>query len=447
MEAENSYFEYKLDKPTKDSKDFFSSHPMKNRWFENIFLSEFSSKKWVINLNDVPEEPSKSKLKADASKPSKKKRRININYGAQLIFGDNNTVINPTSINYNTGKEDIVSTGDTEEKEESTEVRPTFWKDRIRKTSNHSGCGKNVSPRPNLDNNIYREHLKHHEVMMVKVSEIRLSYLSVIFKIEDELSYKKAIKNTPSCDDESVVFDFLESFFRATFAFRTTNVDIKDDETTFNSLLLYPFIEAVATFVAKTVTRSKAGFRRGKVPLMSMAKQLKFFEFYDEESRTYLADDRSKYLFGHHKDLLGFLSMLKQITDSFHKASIDTFSKIKVFFVHAAGASIRLWSLRYEPQGPVFNFWLETTLEIKLDINDKSKCLPGYLNFFWVMKLIEELTEEHKNLLCNNLLNQATSSSHSLSSVINPSILKSTEEKDKAGLHKLGPFYDELSST
>lgn len=63
------------------------------------------------------------------------------------------------------------------------------------------------------------------------------------------------------------------------------------------------------------------------------------------------------------------------------------------------------------------------------------------------IQLIEELKEEHNNFLCNSLLNQAASSSHSLSSIINPSILKLTEEEDKAGLNKLGPFYDELSST
>lgn len=38
-------------------------------------------------------------MKATASKPAKK-RRLNINYGAQLLFGDGNTVTNPT-INYN----------------------------------------------------------------------------------------------------------------------------------------------------------------------------------------------------------------------------------------------------------------------------------------------------------------------------------------------------------
>ncbi|KAI9258446.1 hypothetical protein EDC94DRAFT_635717 [Helicostylum pulchrum] len=278
------------------------------------------------------------------------------------------------------------------------------------------------------------------------------------------LCYKNAVKNTPSCDDdETVVFDFLENIFRATFAFHTTNVDIEDGETTFNSLFIYPFIEAVTAFVANT----------------SMAKQLKSFEFYDEESHTYLADglfklyglkglgillletsgcfgntDRVKHSFDHHKGLFGSLSMLKQISDSFHKASVDTFSKIKVLFVHAA-VSIRLWSLRYEPQGPVFDLWLETTLKIKPDINDKLESLPDYLNFFWVMKcllaesiqLIEELKEEHNNFLCNNLLNQAASSSHSLSSIINPSILKLTEEEDRAGLHKVGPFYYELSST
>ncbi|ORE08036.1 hypothetical protein BCV72DRAFT_304060 [Rhizopus microsporus var. microsporus] len=96
-----------------------------------------------------------------------------------------------------------------------------------------------------------------------------------------------------------------------------------------------------------------------------MAKQLKILELHKEENHSYLADgivklygpkdlevllletsssfasiDRAKYLFDHHKGFFGTLSMLKLTADKFHKASIETFCKSKVLFVHAAGENI-----------------------------------------------------------------------------------------------------------
>ncbi|CAO3689774.1 unnamed protein product [Rhizopus stolonifer] len=136
------------------------------------------------------------------------------------------------------------------------------------------------------------------------------------------------------------------------YNFHTTNVEIKDGKTTFNSIFIYPFLDAVATFLADSVNWSKAGFRRGETPLQSMAKQLKTLELYKEENHSYLADgiiklyglkglevmlletsgcfassNRAKHSFDHHKGLFGALSMLKSIANQFNKAIIQTFCK------------------------------------------------------------------------------------------------------------------------
>lgn len=98
--------------------------------------------------------------------------------------------------------------------------------------------------------------------------------------------------------------------------------------------------------------------------------------------------------------------MLKFIGDKFHKATIETFCKNNVLFVHAADnirfffffflafisskfldENIYLWSLRYESKGPIFELWLETMLHIKPEIVDKLESVPAFLNFFWVMKV------------------------------------------------------------
>lgn len=149
------------------------------------------------------------------------------------------------------------------------------------------------------------------------------------------------------------------------YSFHYTNLDIKDGESTFDSLFVYPFLEAVSESLAESVNWSKAGFKPGEAPLISMKNQLKNSELYKEETVTYLADgiiklfglknldillletsnhfgctDKPKINFDHHKDLFGALAMLKNIADEFPFASLATFRQCKVFFLHAAGTVI-----------------------------------------------------------------------------------------------------------
>lgn len=74
------------------------------------------------------------------------------------------------------------------------------------------------------------------------------------------------------------------------YRLHTSNIDLKYGEFTFNSLLLYPFIEAVADFVSENMAWSKAGFRNGKAPLVSMHKQLENTELYQNDNYNYFAD-------------------------------------------------------------------------------------------------------------------------------------------------------------
>ncbi|KAI7899312.1 uncharacterized protein BX663DRAFT_441561 [Cokeromyces recurvatus] len=204
-----------------------------------------------------------------------------------------------------------------------------------------------------------------------------------------------------------------------------------------------------------------------------MGKQLKTLPLYEEDNHSYLADgviklyglknieillletsgcfgstDKSKIAFDHHKGLFEVLAMLKSIADEFPMASVETFQKCKVFFTHGAGENTYLWSLRFEPKDPIFELWLEDTLYIKPDIDNKLETLPCFLNFFWGMKsrLTEsilnfvQLKKEHIEHLVKNRFNDVAPSDN-LSTIVNPSILKLLEEDDKVGMHLLGPFY------
>ncbi|KAG1471658.1 hypothetical protein G6F56_001993 [Rhizopus delemar] len=132
-----------------------------------------------------------------------------------------------------------------------------------------------------------------------------------------------------------------------------------------------------------------------------MGKQLKSIPLYKEDNHSYLADeiiklygpenievllletsgcfgsnDKPKISFDHHKGLFGALAMLKSIADEFPMATVGTFQR-------SLGENVYLWSLRFEPKGPMFELWLEDMLYIKPDIDDKLDALPRFLKFFW----------------------------------------------------------------
>lgn len=158
--------------------------------------------------------------------------------------------------------------------------------------------------------------------------------------------------------------------YKYRYSFQTTNVNINDGEATFDSLFIYPFIESVTTWLKEKEEWCKAGFRHGEVNLISMNKQLKNIPLYKEDNHSYLADgiiklyglknievllletsgcfgsnDKSKIAYDHHKGLFGALAMLKGIADEFCMASIKTFEKCKIFFVHGAGKTQRSFVL------------------------------------------------------------------------------------------------------
>ncbi|KAI8351191.1 hypothetical protein EDC96DRAFT_447990 [Choanephora cucurbitarum] len=268
------------------------------------------------------------------------------------------------------------------------------------------------------------------------------------------------MKSTPVQEDQ-VSLDFLEELFRA------YKQDIKASEAVFNNMLIFPFLKAVATAVAEE-TSSSAELVVGETPLVSMKKQLKE----DESAKLYLADglirlyglknlelllletsscfgckDRAKGSFDHHKGVFGALSMIKAAADEFYLAKVNTFVKLKILFLHAFGDTLYLWSLHYVEEGPLYELWLEASLELYTRFEDAIEHLPKAITFFWKMKclvkegveVLLELQDEHKAKLKQCRFNSLPV--ENLKIVINPTIMKLNEAEDKAGMADLGPFF------
>ncbi|KAG0749338.1 hypothetical protein G6F57_004611 [Rhizopus arrhizus] len=70
-----------------------------------------------------------------------------------------------------------------------------------------------------------------------------------------------------SNDDEEVVFDFLENIARVCHNIYSGKQGLEQGEATFNDLLIFPSLKAIAKAIVEYDDNSEAGFKVGKVPL------------------------------------------------------------------------------------------------------------------------------------------------------------------------------------
>ncbi|KAG1468126.1 hypothetical protein G6F56_004025 [Rhizopus delemar] len=328
-------------------------------------------------------------------------------------------------------------------------------------------CGKGVSWRPSLDSDLYKRHVDLHDEISYPLSNTVADYVSFVVNSPNILEFKKNLRQLPNVEDN--VIDFLEEVLRSSYSLYSTIQDIEDGEAVFNDILLYPLLKAVCIASDAGVPQ----FKVGETQLRAMSKKTNESEIESDESTLYKADgiislygfnkvevllletsghfgsrDSSKSSFDHHKGLFGSLSMLKAIADKYSFGSLETFKNVKVFFVHAAEKTVRLWSMRHVPEGPLYELWLEKNYTINPSFDERAEQVPYTIKFYWSLKcLIDEtaknltkLKQEHMKVVSENALTSSLPKDN-LSTAINCSMLKLTEEEDKSGMFRLGPFY------
>ncbi|KAI8330283.1 hypothetical protein BD560DRAFT_341869 [Blakeslea trispora] len=216
----------------------------------------------------------------------------------------------------------------------------------------------------------YKAHVSQHEATnsTPTLSENLINYVSNVIDCNDLKEFRKSIRKLPICNqDEEPTLNLLEEILKSVHTIYIAKQNLCDGEATFNDFLLYPFLRAVCFSVADSVTDSNIEFKVGEAMLCSMGKLLKNSSNNDsccykadgiikmfaskevevallETSSHFRSQDRAKHSFNHHKGTYGVLAMLKGIADEYHLASADTFSKLKVLFVHAADDKVFLWS-------------------------------------------------------------------------------------------------------
>ncbi|GAA5800857.1 hypothetical protein EDC94DRAFT_621123 [Helicostylum pulchrum] len=111
---------------------------------------------------------------------------------------------------------------------------------------------------------------------------------------------------------------------------------------------------------------------------------MKEIEILLETSSFFGCTNNVKKGFDHHKGHFGILAM---IADTYYLGSIDTFTNIKILFVHASGTTLYVWSIRYVKDGPIYELWLKGCLNIQPKFEDKTEMLPETVKFYWMIKV------------------------------------------------------------
>ncbi|OBZ82694.1 hypothetical protein A0J61_09256 [Choanephora cucurbitarum] len=327
-------------------------------------------------------------------------------------------------------------------------------------------CGEGISNKPSYPEDIYREYKqKHPEKKACFIDKKFIKYIDRVIDSSSIKQYKRNVQSTKELGDGELEeqAEFLNDFFLATYHMYQSLATPFHSESVFTYCLILPYLEMIA-FHLSEIGDLKAACLPGEETLLSMSKCLKeknghFVYLADgvlrlqnlhdvellllEVSGTFLNTDMSKINFDHHKGMFGTLSMLKNIAKQFKYGDIKLFEKIKLFFLQGAGNRLRCWSVVYTDD--VSHMWLEDTLLLKYDFEDKEEFLPRALNFFLNLKnniqetlvALKELKESHKDNLRQSRYDISPSL---LTDVVKPTIVRLTQSEHAKNMSSVGPF-------
>ncbi|KAI8382950.1 hypothetical protein BD560DRAFT_487021 [Blakeslea trispora] len=207
-------------------------------------------------------------------------------------------------------------------------------------------------------------------------------------------------------------------------------------EQSYRDVSVFPLLKACVNMM----DNDSLLFVPGEVPLESMTTQL-------ANSKKVLASNEKYYADG--LALFGLLSCMASIAQAYSYASLETFSKLKLYFVQTKGSSIHLWYLRYLQEN-TYAIVRESKLKFSNEPEKYADTVLECLQFAGLFKgrmsntmdVINKLTSEHHKTLImqrTSRITGAESPPQLLSAIVKPAIIKLTESKHSKEMHKLGP--------
>ncbi|KAI9334057.1 hypothetical protein BD770DRAFT_432311 [Pilaira anomala] len=104
-----------------------------------------------------------------------------------------------------------------------------------------------------------------------------------------------------------------------------------------------------------------------------------------ETAGAFGMNDQAKVSFDNSKGMFALLAMLKTVADKYNHASVEEFSKLKLYLVQPSDRYIRLWSMQYANHG-LYNFVREKKILLGKDFVNKSNHVTSLYNFFSTLK-------------------------------------------------------------
>ncbi|KAG1157186.1 hypothetical protein G6F37_006929 [Rhizopus arrhizus] len=106
-------------------------------------------------------------------------------------------------------------------------------------------------------------------------------------------------------------------------------------------------------------------------------------------------EDYTKTAFDNSKGMFALLSMLKTIADQYKHASVEEFSKLKLYFVQPSGYHIRLWSMQYAKNG-LYDFVREEKILLSEDFSTREEQLVSLSRLEEIASTIAALKGQHE---------------------------------------------------
>ncbi|KAG1373272.1 hypothetical protein G6F61_010321 [Rhizopus arrhizus] len=189
-------------------------------------------------------------------------------------------------------------------------------------------------------------------------------------------------------------------------------------------------------YLADSVIRSQA-FQNAELLLL-------------ETSNEFKNTDKTKKYFNHHKERLRCLSMLNYIADKHKYPKLSIFLKLKVFFAHAAGYSLNIWTLKFrynnEKNEGFFEMYKEKKLKLFERYEDKEDMLSKLMKFSWALRsMLEEsigvLNEVEESYVSRRKgVGYLKVASALMNELVDSSIIKLTQKRHSKSMAKEDPF-------
>ncbi|EIE91084.1 hypothetical protein G6F46_009389 [Rhizopus delemar] len=161
-----------------------------------------------------------------------------------------------------------------------------------------------------------------------------------------------------------------------------------------------------------------------------------------EVSSGYGSNEADKISFDHYKAMFGMLAMLRTVAQLFDKVSFNTFTQLKIHFLHAHDNSIRHWSMSTPAPG-IYTMTKEQSVNVPISFSEKDITVLPFICFFKTLAIaceenlsvLKELKQENKTILRSK-----DKKPQKLCSIINPMIIRLNEGKHTSIVAEHGPM-------